>query len=173
MSFTVEAPAPRPAPLGAGRRGARLLRTIAAAGVSLGVAGCYIYTPLYSAPGPGTRIVLELNDRGRFALEQNIGPEVAAVEGIIESASDSQLVLSVMEIRGLYGSRSRWAGELVTMKPEHVRTMRERQYSRGRTIALASMLASTTVAFMVTRSIFGGGTAGDDGDPGVPNPDDQ
>lgn len=143
-----------------------------AALAAVALASCYVYTPLYSAPAPGTRVVLDLNDRGRVALENNVGPEVARVEGILRTVADSQYVLSVAEVTGLYGGRSRWGGESVAFRPEHVRTIRERRYSGARTLLLGTTLATATVAFLVTRRLIGGGTISGDGPPGLP-PDGQ
>lgn len=134
-----------------------LLRRAAPAVLALGLAGCYAHVPLYTAPDPGTRVLLELNDRGRVALEQNVGPEVASVEGVVTAVVDSQLVVSVTKTRGLYGPEVRWAGESVVFRQEYLRAMGERRYSRARTFALASALASGTLAFMATRSLLGGG----------------
>jgi hypothetical protein len=137
------------------------------------LSGCYVYTPLYSAPSPGTRVALELNDRGRAALEQNVGPEIASVEGVITSTSDSQLVVGMEGVRSLRGIHSRWTGESVAFRPEYVRTMRERRYSGARTFALVSALASSTVVFIITRGLLGGGAGDPSGGPGGPQPPQQ
>lgn len=156
MTADLRHPVRRPAPRGAGRW-AVLTRRVAPAALAFGLAGCYQTMPLYTVPDPGTRVVLELNDRGRVALEQNVGPEVASVEGVVSQVVDSTLVLSVIRTRGLYGSEVRWGGESVVFRPEYLRAMGERRYSRARTFALASAVASGTLAFMATRSLLGGG----------------
>lgn len=138
----------------------------------LSLNACYVYRPLYTAPAPGMRVVLEINDRGRLDLEQRIGPEVASVEGLLRSYVDSVLVVSVVETRGLYGSRTRWTGESVEFRPYHIRLLRERRYSKPHTFALVTALASSTVAFIVTRGFFGQGGSdvpGPGGDGGPPN----
>ncbi len=129
----------------------------------LWLGACYVYAPLYTAPAPGTRVSFELNDRGRAALEQTVGPEVATVEGILTTAEDSQLILSVLAVQGIRGGSSRWAGESVVFRPDYVRSMRERRISGGRTLALAAVLASSSLAFVATRTLLGGGN---DGGPG-------
>jgi hypothetical protein len=117
-------------------------------------------------------VVFELNDRGRHELQNNIGPEVASIEGTLRSATDSQFVLSVIAVKGIYGSYSKWTGEQVTIRPEHVRYVRERRYSSGRTFALAGAVASGTLAFIVTRGLLGGATPPDPGgNPPPPPPD--
>lgn len=158
-----------PAPSGAGPWAVALRRSCAAA-MTLGVCGCYSYTPLASAPEPGTRVSLELNDRGRAALEQRVGPETRAVEGIVREATDSAYVLNVVEVRDLSGGQSRWGGESVAISPDHVRTVRERRYSRSRTVTLGVVLASAAVVFLSSRNLLGGGSGGDDGNNPPPPP---
>jgi len=164
-------PVLRPAPQGAGR--GAVVRCGLLAALALGPTGCYAHTPLYTLPAPGTRVQLELNDRGRVALEQNIGPEAATVEGIVSAVVDSQLVIAVHRVRPLYGREVRWAGESVVFRPDYLRSMGERRYSRGRTFALAGVLASGTLAFMATRSLLGGGREDDPSTPPIIPPSDQ
>ena len=131
------------------------------------VSGCYVYTPLYSAPSPGIRVALELNDRGRAALEQNVGPEILSVEGVITSIGDSAMVVSMEGAKSIRGVSIRWTGESVTFRSDYVRSLRERRYSGARTLALVSAVASSTALFIVTRGLLGNG-AGDPGGPGGP-----
>jgi hypothetical protein len=132
-----------------------------AAALALGLAGCYVHTPLYTPPAPGTHVRLELNERGRAALEQNIGPDAAAVEGVVSEVVDSQLVVAVHKVFGLHGPFVRWAGESVVFRQDYLRAVGERRYSKGRSFALASVLASGALAFVVTRSLLGGDTRSD------------
>lgn len=170
MRLVLRNPVLRPAPSGAGRRGT-MRRSVLAVVSTLGLGACYAYTPLYTAPEPGTRVALDITDRGRVGLENNVGSEVAEVEGILTSASDSQLVLNVLEVRGLRGDRTVWAGESVQFRPEYVRSMRARHWSSSRTAALVTFLASSSIAFIATRGLFG--SAGGAGPPGInpPPPD--
>ena len=171
--FAARATIRRPVPQGAGRRAVRLARSALLAGAALAAGGCYTYTPLYTAPVPGTQVSLELNDRGRVGLEQNVGPEVAVVEGLLTDATDSALVVEVREVRSLYGDRSRWAGERVTIRPDYVRTMSERRYSGARTAVLAGAVASSTLAFLATRSLIGSARGSDDAPPPIVPPNSQ
>jgi hypothetical protein len=138
-------------------------RLVTVAVAALFAGGCYTYTPLYTAPSAGTRIEIGLNDRGRVALENNVGPEVVTLQGLLRAVTDSQMTLAVYEVTSLYGGTTRWNGERVVIRPEHVRTMRERRYSRPRTIAMLSVLASGTAAFIMTRGLLGGGAEGEGG----------
>lgn len=164
-------PVRRPARSRAGRWA--VLRRVAPAVLVFVLAGCYTHRPLYTAPEPGMRVLLELNDRGRVALEHNVGPEVATVEGVVNAVVDSQLVVSVIRTHGIYGSDVRWAGESVVFRPEYLRAMGERRYSRGKTLALASVVASGALAFMATRSLVGGGNEDNSSPPPIVPPAGQ
>jgi len=142
----------------------RALRAVAAGLAGLVAAGCYTYTPLLTVPEPGTRLAVELNDHGRVALADHVGPEVAVLEGDLQARTDSTLILAVREVRGLYGSRSQWAGEPVTVTLSAIRTLRERQFDRGRTILTGGAVASGVLAFVLTRGLLGG-ASGSNVDP--------
>lgn len=147
----------------------RLASVAALALLSFVLSGCYVYRPLYTAPTPGLRVVVDINDRGRIALEQNIGPDAASIEGTLREASDSLLLISVTEVRTLYRSTVRWNGETVSVRTGYVRLMRERAYSRPHTLALVTALASSTVAFIATRGLIGLGGSADRPSPGGPD----
>lgn len=130
------------------------------------LSACYVYVPLSTTPEPGVRLAVELNDVGRVGVANNVGPEVGRVEGFLQSRSDSQYVIRVADVFGLYGTRTRWAGEPVTFRSEYLRTVRARRLSRGRTAALVSTLAVALGTFIVTRDLLGLGGGTD-----VPPPD--
>lgn len=143
----------------------RAVRSVLARVVPLGLApvvlaGCYTYVYAPATPAPGQYVSVDLNDRGRVALEQNVGPSIARVEGPLEQADDSVLTLRVSRTIGLRGESNRWNGELVTMRREHAGLLRERRLSTGRTVALAGSLAVGLVAFAATQGLMGGSSGG-------------
>lgn len=134
-------------------------------------AGCYQYQQTATdRPVPLTVIEVALNDRGRAALEHNIGPEVMTVEGTVAEVTDSGFTLSVRRVVGINRQVSKWNGERVTMRTEHVRQVRERHFSAGRTVLFVGGMTASALAFAVTRSILGGGF-GERGGP-TPGPGD-
>jgi hypothetical protein len=135
--------------------------------LSLVLGGCYQYTQSYQdRPVPATVVEVQLNDRGRVAMEQNVGPEVLTVEGTVAEVSDSGFVLSVQRVAGINRQTYKWSGERVAFRNDHVRGIRERRFSAGRTVLFAGGMAASALAFAVTRSILGAGF----GDRGGPNP---
>ncbi len=142
----------------AGRKPARrALRTrmalVLAGATSLG--GCYTYTPVASTPAPGASLVLDLNDRGRVALGDSIGPSAATVEGVVQTASDSQYVLRVSSVRYLNGQSNQWAGESLALRADLVGRARQRNYSRSRTWALGIGATAAILTFVLSTDLLG------------------
>lgn len=136
--------------------------TLALALVGTPALGCYNYaTPLTDRPVPETVVEVVLNDRGRVAMEGNVGPEIMSIEGVVSSATDSLLMLSVTKVTGLSRDVSRWNGETVTIRTEHVRQLRERRFSMARTVLLVGS-ATATAALAVSGALtgFGGSPSG-------------
>jgi hypothetical protein len=133
------------------------------------LAGCYVYSQAPSAPAPGSDLVLELNDRGRVGMGDSIGPSVRTIEGKSTQLSDSVFALKVSRVGYLTGQVNEWNGERLTVPKPFVMNVKERRFSRSRSgIAAAGFVAAVT-AFIVTRSILGGGSAPGEGGPGTGN----
>lgn len=131
------------------------------------MAGCYSYEPVVTTPAPGAALALDLNDQGRVGMRSTIGPEIARVEGALVGATDSAFEVRVAETLGLYGMRSKWDGEAVSLRREYVGGVSEKRFSRQRTFAAVLGGVAVTMAFMLTRDLFGlGGEKGDPVPPG-------
>ena len=161
-------PLPRPALApGVGRRARRTL--ILATLTSLTVLpGCYVQAPLTGVPQPGTPVLLDLNDRGRVALGDSIGPSAARISGLVERGSDSAYVLRVSSVQYLNGQTNQWSGEPLTIRSDLVGRARTREYSRKRTWALGIGAVATVVAFALSQDLFGSGGIGKSTDPPPP-----
>lgn len=138
------------------------------------IAACYSYTPqVTDRPVPASVIEVTLNDRGRVAMEGNVGPEVLTIEGSVMDVSDSVFVLSVRRVTGIDGNMSRWAGEPVTFRLENIRHVRQRRFSTGRTALLVGTATASALAFVASGSLLPG-IFGDRNPPaggGGPDPD--
>lgn len=137
------------------------------------VAGCYEYTPVVTAPAPGSTLALDLNDQGRVGMRSAIGPEIARVEGALVGASDSVYELRVSQTLGLYGVRSRWGGEAVSLPREYVGVVSEKRLSRQRTFVAVLGGVAAAMAFVMTRDLFGLGGEKGNTVPGGGGGDDQ
>ena len=134
------------------------------------LAGCYVnrpYAELRPEPVPGTRLVIELTDPGRAAMAPQIGPDVSRVEGALVQRSDSQFVLGVAKVYGLYGTLQKWEGERMAFPAAYVRRLYERRFSLGRTVAVAGGAAVGFVALVLSTSLLG---SGNDSGPGPIGP---
>jgi hypothetical protein len=70
------------------------------------------------------------------------------------------LQLKVARTITFRGESQRWNGELVTIRREFTGLLRTRQFSTGRTVALAGAVTVGVGAFIATRGlgVFGSGT---------------
>ena len=130
--------------------------------------GCYVQVPLTGAPQPGTTVLLDLNDRGRIALGDSIGPAAARISGLVEGGGDSTYVLRVTSVRYLSGQVNQWSGEPLVVHSDLVGRARTRQYSRKRTWALGIGAAAAVVAFALGQDLLGRGDLGKTTEPPPP-----
>lgn len=135
----------------------------------LSLNACYSTRPVAGPPAPETRLVVDLNDRGRVAYGERIGSSVREVEGIVESASDSAYVLRISTVRYLNGRTDKWAGERFSFAPANLANVRQREFSRSRTTVLGAVLAAALTAAILAVSLVGSSTDGSRGPPGGGN----
>jgi hypothetical protein len=124
----------------------------------LGVAplsGCYTTRQLATAPAPGTTVVLDLNDRARVQLGDQIGPSAASIEGVVQSGSDSGYVLSISSVTYLNGQSNQWSGERFAIAPGLVTQAWQREFSRSKTTALGLGIAAAILAAVLKTDLFG------------------
>ena len=132
----------------------RAALAVLAAGV---LAGCYTYVPLESSMPAGTVVSLTLNDRGRAAMGDSLGPSVRTVEGGLHLETDSTYELRVTRVDHLNGLVNIWTGEAFTIPKQFATAARERRLSRTRSLAVG-IAGAAGVAMFVTRGfgVFGG-----------------
>jgi hypothetical protein len=145
---------------GAGRRhgGATVLRRgLLLVALVAPVGGCYVYTPLASAPSTGTTVSFALTDAGRLALGRNIGEGAQSLEGEVDSITDSSYVLHVQSVTYINGQHNKWTGERLVVDRQQVTNARQRNFSKSRTAVVAAVSVGGLVAFITTRGLLGGG----------------
>ena len=131
--------------------------------------GCYTLRPASTPVPEGTDVAFSVNDAGRVALANQVGPEVAQLEGRLISANNGDYVLAVNAVRFVSGGEQIWKGERVRLSKDHVGSSFERRFSPGRTAAAAAITAGGVLAFFATRSLLGIGSEPGD-DPRPPDP---
>lgn len=164
----------RPVRLGRSRRApARRGAVVAAALLALlALPACYVVAPTTATRlAPGARMAVDVNDQGRTALGERIGPEIRRLGGMFVGESDGELELRVTDVTDLSGTRTTWSGEPIKLRREYVKDMYERKFSRGRTAIAAGAAVAAVIAFIASRSLFGlggdEGGAGGDGNGGA------
>ena len=131
------------------------------------LAGCYSLHPVGTAATEGTQVAFDLNDAGRAAMADRIGPEILQMEGRLVSDQNGDYVLSVRSVRFLRGGEQVWAGERVTISKSHVGTTYERRLSKGRTAALTTaIVVGGAVAVLVGKPLIAGSEPGPGGKGG-------
>lgn len=130
--------------------------------LSLTSAACYRYVPLeagsQAGPQAGTIVELQLNDRGRAALADSIGPAADRIEGTLRSASGGAYQLSVSSVRYFGGTMNKWSGESLRVPMEFVGRSRERRFDRKRTWAVGAGAAAALVLAILQTELTGGST---------------
>src|SRR5215208_2539529 len=87
--------------------------------------GCYSFPTVVNPPPVGTRVVLELNDRGRSVMGESIGPAATRIEGVVKSAPDSAYPLSVVSVDYSNGNTNKWNGEPLTVSRNFISTVKQ------------------------------------------------
>jgi len=130
------------------------------------LAGCSTLHPVSgTTPTVGTKVAFDLNDVGRVGLGTTMGSEIAQVEGQVVQKDTSGYLRSVSSVRLLKGGEQIWNGEQVRLRSDYLGLVYERRFSLGRSLALGAVGVGGLTAIVVTRSLIGGGQAGDGGEP--------
>jgi hypothetical protein len=144
----------------------RMIRFASLLVVTALLSGCYTLQPAAGVtPEIGDELAFDINDVGRVGLGGSMGPEIAQIQGRLVSRENAEYLVAVSSIHTLRGGDQVWTGEQVRIKSEYVTATYERHFSKGRTVTLGAV-GVAAFAFIVTRSLIGGGTE----DPVTPPP---
>jgi hypothetical protein len=127
------------------------------------LAGCHVYTPV-TAPSPdlGQRYRFTLTDAGRAAIAERAGVGVLEIDGDLATATAEEFTIRVWGVRTIADGFSRWSGEAVALRREHLANVAQRQFSRGRTALAVGGVVAAVVTFAITRRLIGSGADKDD-----------
>ena len=148
-----------------GRSGRFLMLSAAVASL----AGCYVYRAAPTTPPAGMNLVLELNDRGRVGMGDSIGSSAQLIEGVTVNSPDTAYGIRVSRIRYLSGQSNDWAGEQLFVPKVFVGTVRERQFSKSRSLLTGLAISAGVAAFIATRDVLGFGSSPKEPTGGKPN----
>jgi hypothetical protein len=116
----------------------------------------------------GATVVLDLNDRGRVALGERIGPSAARVEGDVTSATDTSYSLRVKSVVYMNGQSNIWSGEALTVSSSLISQATQRTFSRSRTTLLSAGLVAALALLIKSTNLVGNGSASSGGNPPPP-----
>lgn len=137
----------------------------------LQLGGCFRYVPVATAQ-PGSLVTVSINDRGRVALAESIGPGVRELTGQLRENDDDRVVLALRTVTFMdVNVPVVMERERVEIPREYMFQLRERQLSRSRSILAGVLVAAGIVAAsFIAIAGFGGDDAGDrvPGGPGDP-----
>ena len=124
---------------------------------SVSLQGCYESLPLRQGVAPETgRVELVLNDQGRAALVERLGPMIEKVEGQMLSQGPDSYTVSVVRVSQLNGNSASWNGEQVTVRKEYTVGYQVRQLSTVRSVGLAAVFVAAVV-LVFKKALIGGG----------------
>lgn len=113
--------------------------------------------PLRSGPAVGSRVALEINDDGRIALRDQLGPGIVRLEGRLSAMDGDAMLVEAVNVTLIRGSALPVGNVMVRVSPQHVERMDERRLSRRRTWLVIGGGAAIVVTFLLSGG-FGGRT---------------
>ena len=125
--------------------------------------GCYTYRePPATGVPPGREVRVLLTDAGAAAVAPWVGPRVVSIAGRLTSSQDSAVTLAVTAIEKRNGVEDVWRGEPVQVRREHIESLQERTFSRGRSLVAGGV----AVGLLGMLYAVLGGSLGSSGGPG-------
>jgi hypothetical protein len=128
---------------------------------------CYAYAPVRTTPHVGAHVALEVNDDGRVALRDRLGPGVVRLEGKLAAVEGDDLVLDASRVTQIRGMPLPLDSVRLRVNQHHVDQLSERRLSRKRTYIVVGAAVAVVAAFGITKGFSSRGTPPEDG-PGGP-----
>jgi hypothetical protein len=97
-----------------------------------------------------------------------MGASVQTVEGVLQGDQDSAYAVRVASVAYLNGQSNQWNGEPLVIAKRYVSEVRERQFSKSRTLWTTAGVVGGAAAFIAAHGLSGSGTVSRD--PGTPPP---
>jgi len=134
--------------------------------------GCFSLQPVDRlAPTVGAEVALDLNDSGRAALAQKLGPEVAQVHGHLLRRDGDEDLIAVTSTEFVHGGVRPWPGDTVRVRSDYTSRYYENRVSTSRSLIAGGTIAAT-VAILTSRALTTTPMA-DGPDGGIQQPGDK
>lgn len=120
---------------------------------------CTTYTPVAAAPTlRNDPVRVQLNQEGTVGLASVLGAGPAELDGVVQSVTDSSVVLSVARVTTRNGVAQAWNGELTSIPLRDVSSIAIRRMSVARSVLLAGII--TGGVYVVGRTFGRGNSSG-------------
>lgn len=130
--------------------------------IAVPLAGCYSSVPVVGNTVPaGEIVILSINDAGRAAYAERMGPEIDRLEGRLVQRDSASYTLSMRQVELLRGGTQVWSGERISIRAEHVTSVAARRLAKGRTAAVSAAVVGAVT--LIARASLSGVIAGDEG----------
>ncbi|HJU75234.1 MAG TPA: hypothetical protein VJ717_15940 [Gemmatimonadaceae bacterium] len=127
---------------------------------------CYQYVPVQSAP-VGSQVGLDINDDGRVALREQLGPGIVRLEGRVAEMAGDAVVVRASSVTQIGGRATPVDSVRVRVSQGHIDRMDERRLSRTRTWMVVGGAVAIVAAFLIGGGIGGKAPSPEPGEPPV------
>lgn len=131
------------------------------------LAGCFSYRPVVGVPKPDTAVEAVLSDSGTLRIAPTIGPNAAAIRGVLVGVRGDTLDVTIAEVRTRSGESYFLSGTTVWLLRGDLVSFNARHFDRRKT-TLAAVAGVATAVAIVAGVRFAGGGGGTDGGGGGP-----
>jgi hypothetical protein len=127
----------------------------------IAVAGCVAYTPVQLRDSrAGYNVRVSLSDQGSVDLAPKIGVRARQVEGTLQQASDSSVVLSIRRVTREGGGDDTYDSLVVPIPASDIATLERSRTSVSRSVLTASAIVVTALLAAKGAGDIGGGKGG-------------
>lgn len=116
---------------------------------------CYQYVPVQTAPAVGSHVGLDINDDGRVALRDQLGPSIVRLEGRVSAVETGAVIVRASSVTQISGRPVPVDDISVRVSQGHIERMDERRLSRTRTWVVIGGIVTVAAAFLLSGGIGG------------------
>ncbi len=150
----------------AGSHRVRHWGVVAACGAWL--CACYTYVPVRTSPHIGAQVGIEVNDEGRIALRERLGPGVVRLEGRVAAVEGDELVVDASRVTQLRGLPLPLDSMRLRLRNSFLDRVDERRLSRTRTWMTIGGATAIVAVFLATKGFSSRGTPPEEPPGGPP-----
>jgi hypothetical protein len=132
------------------------------------LSACYTYVPVQTSPRVGAHVGIEVNDEGRMALRDRIGPGVVRLEGKVAAVEGDELVVDASSVTQIRGLPLPLDSMRLRLRQSFLDRVDERRLSRTRTWIVVGGATAVVTAFLASKGFSSRGTPPEEPPSGPP-----